>query len=261
MARYKFEGTFWDQAGNVVPQGTVSVFFSGTTIPASIYAASSGGSAVNFVLSGIDGRFLFYVDDGDYSIAQSFRITLSAADYATETYDEVNIFPAGGVSLATTILAGLIEIATQAEVDTGTATDLAVVPDTLAHSVFANKAVELVAVAPATDVGIANGVAYFPVTSTVGGMNLIECQADVITPGVTGLTTIMLYNLTTGHNMLSTAITIDSAEASSLTAAAPSVIDTSYDDVAAGDRVRVDVTGVSSTAPKGLIITMIFRRP
>lgn len=50
--------------------------------------------------------------------------------------------------------------------------------------------------------------------------------------------------------MLSTAMTIDSAETSTSTAATPPVIDTANDDVATGDVIRIDIDAISTTAPK-----------
>jgi hypothetical protein len=61
--------------------------------------------------------------------------------------------------------------------------------------------------------------------------------------------------------MLSTKLTIDSAETGSDTAAAAAVINTSTDDVATNDLLRIDVDAVSTTAPKGLIITLEFQLP
>ena len=61
--------------------------------------------------------------------------------------------------------------------------------------------------------------------------------------------------------MLSTKITIDSGETGSDTAATAAVIDTSNDDVASWDVLRIDVDAVSTTAAKGLIVTLEFRLP
>ena len=61
--------------------------------------------------------------------------------------------------------------------------------------------------------------------------------------------------------MLSTKLTIDSAETGSDTAATPAVIDTSNDDVSENDLLRVDVDAVQTTAAKGLWITLGFQLP
>ena len=62
--------------------------------------------------------------------------------------------------------------------------------------------------------------------------------------------------------MLSTAITIDTTETGSDTAAIAAVINTSNDGVATNDVIRVDVDAIhSGTAAKGLIVTLDFRIP
>jgi hypothetical protein len=61
--------------------------------------------------------------------------------------------------------------------------------------------------------------------------------------------------------MLSTVITIDSGETDTSTAAAAAVIDTANDDVATGDRIRIDIDAVSSTPAKGLYCELIFQLP
>jgi hypothetical protein len=109
---------------------------------------------------------------------------------------------------------------------------------------------------------VANGVTYFVVPDELSGMNLIRVSATVITPGVTGVTTISVYNLTDTVDMLSTQMTIDSTEYSTRSAAIPAVIDTAHDDVLTGDVLRIDVRGVSSTTvPKGLIVELVFQTP
>jgi hypothetical protein len=92
-------------------------------------------------------------------------------------------------------------------------------------------------------------------------MNLVEVHAEVITAGTTGTTDIQIHNVTQAADMLSTKITIDSAETGSDTAAAAAVIDTANDDVATNDVIRVDVDAISTTAPKGLIVSLVFQLP
>ena len=89
----------------------------------------------------------------------------------------------------------------------------------------------------------------------------MEVHAEVITAGTTGTTDIQIANVTQAADMLTTKITIDSGETGSDTAAAAAVIDTANDDVATNDLLRVDVDAVSTTAAKGLIVTLGFQRP
>ena len=100
MSRYKYMGTFKDGNGRVVGTattsdgvaGTISVYLAGTTTAASVYTASSGGVAVNSVSTDTHGYFYFWVDDSDYTVSQTFKITLSHADFESKTYDDIVIF-------------------------------------------------------------------------------------------------------------------------------------------------------------------------
>jgi hypothetical protein len=93
MARSIFQGIHRDGNGRVILSGVCSVYLAGTTTPASVYAAQAGGVAVNSVTcSSTDGTFSFWVDEGDYSISQRFKIVLSHVNYTTATYDYLSIF-------------------------------------------------------------------------------------------------------------------------------------------------------------------------
>ena len=108
-----------------------------------------------------------------------------------------------------------------------------------------------------TDVTVADGHAYITIPLAFSGMNLTRAQASVITAGTTNATTIDIYNLTDSQDMLSTAISI----ASGATVGTVGTINTGYDDVVTNDVLRVDVTTVSTTAPKGLLVALEFQLP
>jgi hypothetical protein len=92
--RYIEQGIARDGSGRTVAGATVSVFLAGTSTPASIYTASTGGTAINSVTTGADGSFLFYVDDADYESGQLFDEVLSASRFASKTWYAKAIFPA-----------------------------------------------------------------------------------------------------------------------------------------------------------------------
>jgi len=93
MGRYIHQGQFTDLSGNAVSSGTITVYLAGTTTLASSYTASSGGIAVNSVTSDSTGKFVFYVDTGDYAANQYFKIVLSKSGFLSQTYDDIVIFP------------------------------------------------------------------------------------------------------------------------------------------------------------------------
>ena len=156
---------------------------------------------------------------------------------------------------------GAVELAIVAETDTGTDATRAVTPDALAGSNFGEKTVEMVVFDFGTDVATGDGKFYFHVPSPLDGMNLVEVHAEVITAGTTNTTDIQIANATDSVDMLSTVLTIDSGETGSDSAATPALIDGTTDDVATNDLLRIDVDAVSTTAPKGLLITLTFRLP
>jgi hypothetical protein len=112
-----------------------------------------------------------------------------------------------------------------------------------------------------TDITTGDGKDYIHIPTEMDGMNLVGLHAEVITAGTTGTTDIQVHNVTQAADMLTTKLTIDSTETGSDTAATAAVIDTANDDVAENDVLRIDVDAVSTTAPKGLIVTLKFKLP
>ncbi len=150
--------------------------------------------------------------------------------------------------------------ATSTEVTTGTDTTKHVTPDALAGStIFGVKVIELQLVADGTDVDTTSGIAYFRVPQALNGMNLIRAQADVTTAGTTNATTIQVRNMTkySSNDALSTAISIASAG----TLGTAGTVNTSYDDVATDDLIKVYVTAQSTTKPKGLRVWLEYQLP
>lgn len=166
-----------------------------------------------------------------------------------------------GINAATDATSGVVELATAAEINTGTDTGRAICPDALAGSIFGKKTIQIMVFDAATDVATGDGKAYFVIPDELTGMNLVRVAATVITAGTTNSTTIAIYNVTDAQEMLSTLMAIETTETSTRTSATPGVIDTTKDDVVTGDVLRIDVDTVSTTAPKGLIVEMVFQLP
>lgn len=105
-----------------------------------------------------------------------------------------------------------------------------------------------------------DGKAYWRVPDTLNGANLIKVAAHVTTVSSSGTPTVQIANVTDSVDMLSTKITIDANEKDSSTATTPAVIDTTKDDVATADELRIDID-VAGTGAKGLIVEMQFQVP
>lgn len=103
-----------------------------------------------------------------------------------------------------------------------------------------------------------DGKVIFLIPQELNGYNLVGANAFVSTVSSSGTPTIQIRNVTDAVDMLSTRITIDANEYTSYTAAAAAVVNTTYDDVATGDRLAVDVD-VAGTGAKGLGIVLTFQ--
>lgn len=101
-----------------------------------------------------------------------------------------------------------------------------------------------------------NGKFMFAISNDMDGMNLVDADAYVTTNG-SSASTVMIRNVTQAADMLSTAITIDSSEPTSYTAATQPVVNTATDDVAVADIIAIDVDG-AGTGAKGLGVILTF---
>ena len=121
-----------------------------------------------------------------------------------------------------------------------------------------NKTVNLAPFPSDIDVEIRDGTIPFAVPAIMNGLDLTAALASVYTPGTgTGSTNIQVRRSRAGtdNDMLSTQITISATEYY----AADGVINTSYDDIATGDLIFVDVTQLTATTPpQGLSVVLTF---
>ena len=125
------------------------------------------------------------------------------------------------------------------------------------------RTITLVLADGTTDLAVEDGIGSFTWTVPIefNGWDLILAHASVETAGVTGVSTFQIHNVTQTADMLSTKITIDTTETTSYTAATPPVIDAANDNIATGDKIRFDVDGISTTAPKGLQVILTIKKP
>jgi len=131
-------------------------------------------------------------------------------------------------------------------------------------SVFFNRTFIIKVLPDAIPTYVGDGISAVTIPAALNGLVLSAVAGDlgahVYTAGVTGTTDIMIHNLTDGVDMLTTAITIDSGETDSSTAAAAPVVDTANNSVATATVLRFDIDAISSgTAANGLEIRMLFK--
>jgi len=205
-------------------------------------------------------------DDAKFATAKALKDSHNVPSVAPSTSGKVMTsdgtdWTSAALPAASTSASGIVELAIAIEVNTGTSDTLAITPDALAGSNFGKRVVEIVVFDYGTDVATGDGKAYFIVPDELNGMNLVRVASTVITAGTTNSTTVAIYSITDSAEMLSTLMAIETGETSTRTSATPGTIDTSHDDVVTGDVLRIDVDAVSSTAPKGLIVEMVFQLP
>ena len=111
-----------------------------------------------------------------------------------------------------------------------------------------------------TDTTLATGDSqfHFFIPSDMAAFDLVDADAAVPTASTTGNPTIQIRNATDAADMLSTKITIDTAEKTSFTAVTAPVIDTANDSVASGDEIVVDIDSAGSA--QGLNVILTFQK-
>lgn len=88
------------------------------------------------------------------------------------------------------------------------------------------------------------------------GAVLTNVSAGVFTVSSSGVVTVRVYNATVGQNVLSTNVTIDANERTSLTAATPPVVNATYATLTKGDLFQFFVE-TAGTGAKGLQVDLI----
>lgn len=90
------------------------------------------------------------------------------------------------------------------------------------------------------------------------GAELTGITAGVFTASSSGLITVRLFNASTGKNILSTNVTIDAGELTSMTAATPPVINSAYKTLSKGQVLKLFVES-AGTGAKGLQVDLIAK--
>jgi hypothetical protein len=111
------------------------------------------------------------------------------------------------------------------------------------------------------DVLVGNGTIGLRVPAELNGWVITDAGAAVGTAGTTGTTDVQIRRERVGTprasaDVLSTKVTIDSAETDSSTAATARVINAANDDLATGDLLFCDVDATCTTKAKGLSVTV-----
>jgi len=243
---------------------TIKVLGSGqlANAEATLYTAGSNEVQVSSLMfhntgAGVNIVYL-YIKPGGTALLL-LKVSLAAGYHLYTDGVRVVVTSASGEVVQTFL------VATSAEVNTGTDNSKAVTPDALAGSIFGEKMMYVKVLAYDTALTTGDSKTIVTIPDSFNGMNLVDADIAVYTTSSSGNPTVQLHNLDYGggaSDMLSTRMTIDAGgtELSSYTAATPPVIDAAKDDVATGDRIRIDVD-VAGTGTTGLDVILTFQLP
>ena len=191
-----------------------------------------------------------YEGESDTNAFTDSDVTNLGNQSGTNTGDEV---------AASDTIAGVIEVATIAETNTGTATDRAVTPDGLAGSTFGSEFMTFPAAKDFTFI-VEDGAGFITVPLELNGYVIVKAEGDVITAGVTGTMTWDLFNVTSGQDVFSTAMSF--ATTALVDDGSTVVIDTVQDDLTTGDILRWDIVTLhSGTVAIGGSLKLTLRKP
>jgi hypothetical protein len=155
---------------------------------------------------------------------------------------------------ASPTVSGISELATAAEINTGTDTGRTITPDAAAGSYLGTAAVGIVHTQSDTAVAVGDGTDGIPIPAKMNGMNITDVICTVDDKGVTGTTDVQVRRRRAGSevDVLSTKVTLgDEFYAND------GIINGSNDDLQTGDILYVDVDAIhSGTAPNGLSVVI-----
>lgn len=242
-------------------------------------------SEINFTLTGQDITASLVASSIDETkLDASVNASLNLADTALQAAD-VDDTPVNGATTdpissnwafdhaataASDTAAGHVELAIASEVTTGTDATRAVTPDALAGSEFGKRTIAIqVSGSASADTALAtgDGLAAVAIDTTLAGMNIVAVRAVVTTVSSSGNPTFAIRRsrrssatARTIVDVLSTSLTIDANDFSSEDAATAAVINTSNDDLTAGDVLLIDCD-TAGTGTKGVTILITCQLP
>jgi hypothetical protein len=110
----------------------------------------------------------------------------------------------------------------------------------------------------ASAISAGDGAMYFAIPNSLNGKDLISCGGHLYTAATSGVVEVMLHNVESAVDMLSSKMTWDATEKDTSTATSAAVINTSADGVLTGESIRVDIDSAASGA-KGMELRMTFQ--
>lgn len=111
----------------------------------------------------------------------------------------------------------------------------------------------------ASAISTGDGKMYFAVPNELSGLDLKSCGGHLYTAATSGVVQVQFARLSAASaiDMLTSKLEWDATEKDTATAGSAAVINASYDDVATGQEVRVDIDAAGSGA-KGMEVRLAF---
>ena len=110
----------------------------------------------------------------------------------------------------------------------------------------------------ASAISAGDGAMFIAIPNTLNGKDLISCGGHLYTAATSGVVEVMLHNVESAVDILSSKLTWDTTEKDTSTAASQAVIDTNNDNVLVGESIRVDIDSAASGA-KGMELRLTFQ--
>lgn len=116
------------------------------------------------------------------------------------------------------------------------------------------RIIQIKIISDITVLTIANAIATLTIPIELNGSKLIRAEMAVKNPSSSGEVSVMVRNITTTNNMLTTPITIDESELNSYTAVTPSVVNSLTNTIFTGNTIAIDVISAGIGTKGGDII-------
>ena len=226
----RYNGSSWDCIGDGGSTGiTISTDCSGVTTSGAMCWESD---AKQFWIG--DGSAAVNIGPGEFE-------TLSESGYMYNDSGTPHAYVAASVS----------------DINTGSDTTKPLTADALAGSTPGRTAITLRAYEDGTTLETGDSKDCWTVPSWYNGWNVVAVFGSVGTASSSGSPTFQLRNATDAQDILSTALTIDATETHSGDPTTPAVINTSYDDLATGDKICMDIDNAGTGTTGGDMIFLI----
>lgn len=241
-------GTATTQAGNA----SASAAAAAASALTALNAPGTSATSTTSLSIGTGAKSLTIQTGKSIVVGMTLVIARTSAPTTTRMSGVVTSYDSGTGALGVTV---------DSVTGSGTHTDWTVsLSAAVIGSDLGKRVIQVKVIDDATTLTTGDGKVIFLVPQELNGYNLVGANAFVTTVSSSGTPTVQIRNVTDAVDMLSTRITIDASEYTSYTAAAAAVVDATYDDVATGDRLAVDVD-VAGTGAKGLGIVLTFQLP